>query len=336
MFDFRDEALYNDKGLLFTHLTIAPGQPKGENMAKNICPNCKTENDPKNVFCQSCGTSLVAAPVTPPPAPVSTPPPAPVVPPPARAAAVPPPPVQAVPPPPAYGQPPAYGYPPAPMYYMGTPIKQLGTHTDGWSDVIEDGAPLADKVKAAFIEKMNVEKIPGLRITEANISNGQMENRPYQLVSGPLGMTVAVRIAPYGKNLAISWDLFTKREANWLTIGLLGGIVFVLAVLDTVSYSLSFYYDIFYAIFSFLGTFIGWLLVPSLVLVLLGKIIKDDWIGLFVKDPNPFAVDDAISLTTVVDNALADAVETAATAPEPKPTPKPAAKPAPAKANAKK
>jgi hypothetical protein len=306
-------------------------------MAKNICPNCKTENDPKNIFCQSCGASLVAAPASPPPAPTSTPPPAPVPPAPAKAAAMPPP-MQAVPPPPAYGQPPAYGYPPAPMYYMGTPIKQLGTHTDGWSDVIEDGAPLADKVKAAFVEQMNAEKIPGMRITEANISNDQMENRQYQLVSGPLGTTVAVRIAPYGKNLAISWDLFTKREANWLTIGLLGGIVFLLAALDTVAYSLSFYYDFFYAVFNFLGTLISWLLVPSLVLVLLGKIIKDDWVGLFVKDPNPFAADDALSLTTVVDNALSEAVEIAATAPAPKPAPKPATKPAPvpSKTKAKK
>jgi hypothetical protein len=213
------------------------------------------------------------------------------------------------------------------MYYMGTPIKQLGTYTDGWSDVIEDGAPLADKVKAAFVEQMNAEKIPGMRITEANISNDQMENRQYQLVSGPLGMTVAVRIAPYGKNLSMSWDLFTKREANWLTIGLLGGIVFLLAVLDTVTYSLSFYDNIFYAIFNFLGTFINWLLVPTLVLVLLGRIIKDDWVGLFVKDPNPFAVDDAVSLTTIVDNALTEAVEIAATAPDPKPAPKPATKP---------
>lgn len=328
MFDFHLEDLYNDKGYSSLLLTIAPGYLKGENMAKTICPNCKTENDPKNIFCQSCGTSLVAAPATPPPAPVSTPPPAPVTPPPVKAAAVPPPPMQAVPPPPAYGQPPAYGYPPAPMYYLGTPIKQLGIHTDGWSDVIEDGAPLADKVKATFIEKMNAEKIPGMRITEANISNDQMENRQYQLVSGPLGMTVAVRIAPYGKNLSLSWDLFTKREANWLTIGLLGGIVFLLAALDTVTYSLSFYDNIFYAIFNFLGTFINWLLVPSLVLVLLGKIIKDDWIGLFVKEPNPFSVDDAISLTTVVDNALAEAVEIAATAPAPKPIAKPIAKPA--------
>lgn len=300
-------------------------------MAKTICPNCKTENDPKNVFCQSCGASLVAAPVMPPPSPAATPPPAMTLPPAApRVAAMPPPPVQAVPPAPNYGQPPAYGYPPAPMYYMGTPIKQLGTHTDGWNDVIEGGAELAEKVKAAFVEKMNAEKIPGVRITESNLSNDKMENRQYQLVSGLQGMTIAVRIAAMGKNLAVSWDLFTKREANWLTLGLLGGIVFVLAVLDTVAYSISFYNDIFYAIFNFIGTFISWLLVPTLVLLLLGKIIKDEWIGLFVNDPNPFAVDDAIGLTTVVDNALAAAVEQAATAPAPKPAP------APAKPKAKK
>lgn len=229
-----------------------------------------------------------------------------------------------VPPQPMYGQPPAYGYPPAPMF-IGTPINQLGMHVDGWSDIVEDGADLADKVKQAFIEKISKENIPGLRITDVLLSANEMQPRPYTLVTNVPGVAVTVRAVPYGKNLAISWDLYTKRSANWLTIGLLGGIVFLLAVLDMIFIAIV-GADFFSALFSFISTFLGWLLLPTLVLLLLGKIIKDDWVGLFVKNIDSFAADDADSLTTIVDNDLIEAIEDCLEPPEPEPAPAPAPK----------
>ena len=311
-------------------------------MDKVKCSKCNTENDPGNQFCQTCGAPLViasektvvakrSAPETaatnmmPPPAPV---PPAPVPP----AAVMPPagapmPPPQSpymqgqMPPPPAYGQPQGYGYPPAPMY-MGTPIKKLGLHLDGWSDVVEDGADLAEKVKQAFVEKITKENIPGLRITEVQLTGDEMPARPYTLVTNAPGVAVPVRVAPYGKNLVVSWDLYTRRSANWLTIGLLGGIVLLFAVLDKVVIAYAFD-NFFVAMFSFFGTLLSWLLLPTLVLLLLGKIIKDDWVGLFVKDIDSFAADDADSLTTIIDNDLVEAIEDCLEPPEPEPAPAP-------------
>jgi hypothetical protein len=204
--------------------------------------------------------------------------------------------------------------------YMGTPIKELGMHVDGWSDVIEDGAELAPKVKKSFNEIMNNHKIPGLRITEVSLTNGEMENRPYLLMTSAPGATIAVRIAPFGKNLVVSWDMYTKRQPNWLTIGLLGGIVFALSLTNVLT--TGYYYGEFFAgLFGFISTFLTWLVWPSIILLLLGKVFKDDWLGLFVKDLNPFAADDVDSLSTIIDNALTDAVEDSYEEPEPEPAP---------------
>jgi|GEM_PF-3380189 len=306
-------------------------------MEKVKCSKCNTENEPGYQFCQTCGAPLtfvsdktVAAKrstpetaatnmVQPPPPPAPMPP---------AGAPTPPPPGSymqgQMPPQPAYGQPPAYGYPPTPMY-AGTPIKQLGLHVDGWSDIVEDGADLADKVKQSFIDKIIKENVPGLRITDVLLSANDMQPRPYILLTNASGVVVPVRVAPYGKNLVVSWDLYTKRSANWLTIGLLGGIVLLLAILDKIIVMYAFD-NFFIGLFSFIGTFLSWLLLPTLVLLLLGKIFKDDWAGLFVKNINAFAADDADSLTTIVDNDLVDAIEDCLEPPVPEPTPAPAPK----------
>jgi hypothetical protein len=191
---------------------------------------------------------------------------------------------------------------------MGTPIQKLGLHADGWSDIVENKADLAEKVKQVFVEKINGEKIPGVRVTDATLSNNEMESRPYQLVHNSRGATVAVRIAPYGKNLFVGWDLYTHRAVNWLTIGLLVGVVFLLAFLD-ILFADYYDYNFLMGVFGFIGTFLSWMLVPGLALLLLGKIFKDDWLAFFVKGLNEFAADDAVALSTVVDNALSLAIE---------------------------
>jgi hypothetical protein len=271
-------------------------------MATIVCASCGTVNDAKNLFCQACGKSLnAAAPaasdktvvasrkaVETPPAPVA----APVAPPPPTPAA----PVMP-PPPPAY-------VPPAPM---GTPISSLGLRSDGWSDVLEDAAGLEETVKEAFVKEVKAAGLPALAVGESLLTNGKA-TRKYLVLYNGNGANVVVRFAAYGKDLLTSWDLYTKRKFNWLTIGLLGGIVFLL----TLIYQVLGHWGLFYnGLFAFLQVFLSLLLVPTLALMLVGKLIKDDWLGLFVDDLDEFAADDAIALTSLVDSALSRAVESA-------------------------
>jgi hypothetical protein len=199
---------------------------------------------------------------------------------------------------------------------LGTPVKQLGIRSDGWSDIVENGAELADRVKQAFTDEINAQGLPGVRMTDVHLTSGSMETRPYQMITDNRGTTIAVRIAPFGKNLFVGWDLYTRRQLNWLTVGLLGGIALVLAVLDVIFTALNYGpFGFFHNFYGILGSFIGWLLVPGLIILLLGKVLKDDWLAFYIKNMDEFAVDDAVSLSTVVDNLLTRAVEKSQSAP---------------------
>ena len=291
-------------------------------MEKLICPSCGVENPAGNSSCQSCGKPLVQVPpaesdrtvlsnrgaqaqvvppppsteqtiMTPPAEPIKTPEMVPPPPPVMNAAPVPPP-----PPPPTYA------------YFQTTSIKSLGVYTDGWSDVIEGGAPLAEKVKQEFENNLKAAEIPGLHIAESTLAGENGETRKYQVVSFGKGMTVAVRTAPMGKHLVVSWDLFTKQSFNWLTLGILGGAVLVLAFLTHILGGL-FYGAFFSGFFGWLATFINWLLVPGLAIMLAGKILRGDWLAFYIREQDEFAADDAIALATIVDDALSDAVDKA-------------------------
>ena len=278
-------------------------------MAGIICPKCKTENSLTNQFCKGCGSSLVgvaaasAAPVPPPPPPSGG-----MYPPPPQGA-------PQVQPQPAYGQPQAQPYQ-APYVY-GTPMSTLGVRSDGWSDVVEGGSPLMEAVKNDFLAEIRSSNLPGLNMAEANLTCGAGESRPYQILQNGKGATVAVRIAPYGRDLTVSWDLFTRKSINWLTIGLLGGGVLLFAVLYVL---INGYYGsgFFEELFGMINMFLNLLLVPGLFIMLLGKMLKDDWMAYYVNDLNPFAMDDAINLTTIVDRSLSKAIESAQEAAEKK------------------
>ena len=274
-------------------------------MVPIICPNCGTENSAENRFCQSCGKALpVAAPAAAgktvlserknkPAAqgqpPVEVPPPMPVL------AMAPPPP----PPPMAYA-----------AYLQATSIRRLGIRSNGYSDVIEGAAPLAEKVKQEFLNLMAEVGIPGVHMAESNLISKGTEVRRYQVIDNSKGTSVAVRIAPFGKHLVISWDQFSIRKVNWLTIGILGGAVFLFTLLPII-FAGNFAYNFFAGFFNFIGSFLSWLLVPGLGILLFGKLLRDDWLAFYVVDLGDFSADDGVALSTVVDNALSLAVEKA-------------------------
>lgn len=297
-------------------------------MESLVCPNCGNLNPGENQFCQSCGKPLKPAIPTsadktmlsdrsqkasdqvplPPPASEGTPPPL------TLGTPVPPPTSEGTPPPMSFSPIVPPPPPPAPQHlYTGTPIRNLGIRVDGWSDVVEDAALSVDNVKLAFLDEMNSTRIDGLHMAESDLSSGGGEVRKYQLIYNGKGASVAVRIAPFGKNLVASWDLYTHRRINWLTIGILLGVVFICALISDLIIGI-FGIGFFRGFFTFIETMMNWLLVPGLALLLLGKMIKDDWLAYFINDLDEFAAEDAVALSTVVDNALSNAVKTASIA----------------------
>lgn len=279
-------------------------------MATIICKKCGTENPPENLFCQVCGTSMKGVqpsegertvmvsrdvPAMPTPPEVN-----PIPPPQIKAEAVPEVPfIPAVPPPPIVV--------PSPPVFSGTPIHKLGASQDNWSELVEGAADKIDEIGSAFVDEVKKADIPGVNITTSTLTSGTSEPRKYYLVHNGKGATVAVRFAAFGKDLYYSWELFTRRTINWLTIGILLGAAFLLALIPAILTWIN--GNFFYGIYTLVSSFLGILLVPGLALLLFGKLFKDDIWGLFVKDLDDFAMDDADALETTVDDCVSLAIE---------------------------
>jgi len=249
-------------------------------MDKILCPKCNTENPEKNVYCEVCGAPLREEAQKPPVMPTSAVPP-------------PPPPLPPI-------------MPAAPRVY-GTPLSSLGGWMDSWSEVVEGEAEAADKVTEAFIEEIKTADVEGVGISSADLVSKGAAPRKYHIVHNGRGSNLAVRIAPYGKDLWVSWDLFTRRSPNWLTLGIwLGAIVFLLLVGGILSW-------VFYSFMTSLSVFfslaLSLVLVTGFGLMLAGKILKDDVWGLFINELDDFELDDASALSSLVDNSLVNALD---------------------------
>lgn len=284
-----------------------------------VCPNCKTVNPATNLFCQSCGTKLVAATV------VSTP--APVPPPPPFAAQIPPPPGAYPPPPtlpqqqPAYGQPPVMTYqPPAPVYVAPT-IGKLGVKTDEFSDIVPELADKAAKVEETFIGMLKEKGLPGVNIAKSTYTSGTSQ-RAYVGITNPAGATILADFLPVGKDLASNWSLYTKRSINWFVVGIAGGAAVFFALLTFIFGLVSLWG--FGSAWSQFFSVLALLVIAAIVVVgLLGKATKDDFMGLFVKDMDEIAWEDTNILQSIVHDTMIEAIEKVQNEPEPKPEPAP-------------
>lgn len=275
-----------------------------------VCTNCKAVNPATNLYCQSCGAQLATAtvPSTPVPPPFAQPSQPGAVPPPAY------PPQQA-----PYAQPPAMGYqPPMPMF-IPPAIEKLGVKVDEFSDLIPDLGEEAAKVEEVFIKAIGEKNLPGVNIAKSVYSAGGRQ-RDYVGITHPAGATMLVGIKALGKDLATNWYLYTKRTINWLTVGIVGGAAFFLALL-TFIFGLVTIWGFSTAWSQFFNTLALLLIAGIFVTGLLGKILKDDISALFVKEMDDIAWEDVGVMQSVVHDALIDTIDEALYEPVTEPEP---------------
>jgi hypothetical protein len=302
-----------------------------------ICPSCQTPNPARNLYCQSCGKPLVptapnfTAPPPPmaaqpvfdplaPPAlepvpaypvqgePLPQPEPPPVYPPqemppqgypPQQMAPQGYPPQQVAPPPPAYYAPPP---PPPPVPAVPT-LEKLGARTDGWSDLIAGASEKTGEVEEAFLVGLKEREIPQVTIEKVEFASG-MFRKAYQVVRSPAG-TVAVQVSAAGKDLAISWSLYTRHGLNLPMLGILAAIAFGVSFLTSLGGAFNF--GIFFVNWVF-GTF-RWLLDTVILALIAGYVWKGSTWYFFLLTPDEIARDELAALTLAVHDSLHSAVD---------------------------
>jgi hypothetical protein len=265
-----------------------------------VCPNCKSPNPASNLFCQFCGARLGEATQQAPKA-VSTPsaaapktPQQPTQQPPAYQAAAP-----VAYPPPSYAQ-----YQPQPAYVPPS-LKRLGVKVDEFTEVFASLGGRAEEVTDEFSKSMSEKGLPGVTMSQSSFTSGRTQ-RTYQVASHSCGSTMVAGINPAGKDLEVSWMLYTHKVPNWITLGIIAGVslVVTLATAFTGGYGIT--------IFSF-GTWymniVLTLIASILVTGVLGKILADDVLHFFVHDLDDMAWEDTTVMQTVIHDALMKAVE---------------------------
>ncbi len=258
-----------------------------------ICPNCHSVNPLKNAFCQVCGNKLVAA--TPPQPPMVT----------VRSASTSLPPVPPSTPqttmPPVPPAPPVAPYPPIAVLPPVPTLDSLGIKVDEFSDIMCDDAPRSEELTEVFVKALTDRNIPGLKITEGDFTT-EGKRRHYHIITGPAKTTFLASIFPYGRDLILGWEMYIKRTLKWVPLAILGGTAVILALISFLTSG--FFFSTFW---TFLFIF---LLFAGLAGLLLGKVLKDDWMDLFVEDIDEISWAEASALQLVVHEALLETMET--------------------------
>ncbi len=210
-----------------------------------FCPQCGASNPSVAKFCGKCGYSFqsrdAGAQIAPAPDSLIQPPPLfgssePGFPPMPGATPV-------APPTPSWPQPGQAPVPPVPQNRPGlgavsafdVRADKLGQNLDGWDDTIENAGDKADEIRKAFARELTDRSIPNVKIEATVLSTGGVagKRRPYYLLRDYAGATLAVYISPFGRDLYVAWDLFTRRTIKWRNIAIMAGLTIMLTWIST-------------------------------------------------------------------------------------------------------
>jgi hypothetical protein len=193
---------------------------------------------------------------------------------------------------------------------------KLGFKVDEYSDIVVDSASKSEKVNSKFLKSFQEKQIPGISIGQAEFT-AEGKKRSYHTITSSSGVTLLASILPFGKDLLLGWQMYVKWTIRWLTLAIIGGAALILPIFSALQGGLG--YGIVFVFASYWTMLFTVLLVACLGVLLFGKLIKDDWLYLFVEDLDPIAWEDAIALQLAVHDALLDAMDSASMEPDNEP-----------------
>jgi hypothetical protein len=208
-------------------------------------------------------------------------------------------------------------YPPVALQSPAPSIGVLGIKVDEFSDIMCADASRSGELTDVFVKALTARNIPNVKISEGDFTT-EGKRRHYHIITGPAKTTILASIFAYGKDLVLGWEMYLKRTLKWVPMAILGGSAFILALISFLTSG--FFFTTFW---TFLFIF---LFFAGLAGLLIGKVLKDDWMYLFVEDIDEISWAEASALQLVVHEALLETMETIEID-LPKPAVKPAVKP---------
>jgi hypothetical protein len=183
----------------------------------------------------------------------------------------------------------------------------LGAWVDGWADTVEGAAKQEMPVNIAFRDGMESRRIAFASDDGTQLSTGFFGNRKRdtQVVSTSCGANLVIHIAPVGRDLYLSWDLFVHQLWNWTTVWVILGLSVLFSFVPVPilgGYGMSLLNPIgIVTNFIILGILVG----------LLGLILRGNPLAFFLRDPDYFDAQDITAVTIAVDKTLRQAADSA-------------------------
>lgn len=247
-----------------------------------ICPNCGADNAEDNTFCQRCGSRLRDE---------------------VSAAS------------PAEHAPPGTRSTPKETPRRSTAstatdragrkrIDRLGNRIDGWAELVDDKADQVEAMYQFLRQRLAERDMPLVSHDDKMLTPGGLagEKRHYHLVTHQVGASVAVRVAEFGSDLYVAWDLFVRLVWNWGTFATIAGV----AGLIGYAWEMQSSYSLFE---SWLVKTIALIVTITPMVGLAGLALKGNFWAPFREQYNHFSADDVTAMTLAVHDSLLEGLD---------------------------
>jgi len=183
-------------------------------------------------------------------------------------------------------------------------ITKLGQFLDGWAELVEGMGEKAGQVRQDTLEQLELKEMPDINLAERVAHNKTYsEKRDYIFSNTSPGATTAIYIAQHGKDLYVSWRTWLAPVLNKVLLL----ILFLISVLLGYStfgtrqqYGGSLFNSYSYSetwVEGWLAATLGFLILGSFLIMMVGKILKDDPLAFFFIEPNVFDAEDITAMS---------------------------------------
>lgn len=181
----------------------------------------------------------------------------------------------------------------------------FGKWIDGWADILEGAANMSSSVNNTFVETFTGHQLPNINVSRVNITENGDKNgkRNFHLIRDFAGSTVAVYIGPFGNDLFLTWNLYSKQSLKITNVaGIIGSSV-VMGTLSAIS-------QIGFNFFIWLLAILGWTILIVVGILIGSWVWYGDPLFFFFEKDSQFIADDLVAITIATHKSLLNTLET--------------------------
>jgi hypothetical protein len=195
-------------------------------------------------------------------------------------------------------------------------VNKLGVFLDGWSDIVEGMGDKANQVRQNILSLLQGREMPDIALDNkvGYVSLISKDRRDYIVSETFPGARTTIYIAQHGNDLYASWRTWIEPKINWnLWKWILIGAAVLGFLTGGIQQSNSFYgpSQTNFSLIGWIGAMIGYLVLTAIVLAVVGRVIKGNFLAYFFIEPNVFDAEDITAMSLSVHKSVLRALDSA-------------------------